>query len=81
MKFENSAIVMTDAETGKPYARQLTPWELNMVLAQLQALDGGALNARQVAPFILRDHNISEDEARRIIEDRGNNKPAAPEVE
>jgi len=81
MRFENSAIVMTDAETGIPYARQLTPWELNMVLAQLQALDGGALNARQVAPFILRDHKISEDEARSIIEKRENDTLAAPEVE
>lgn len=81
MKFENSAIVMTDAETGKPYARQLTQWELNMVLAQLQALDGGALKARQVAPFILRDHNLSEEEALSIIEKRESDTAAAPEVE
>lgn len=33
------------------------------------------------APFILRDHNISEDEARSIIENRGTATAAAPEVE
>jgi hypothetical protein len=68
MKFENGAVVMTDTDTGKPYARVLSAWELNLVLSQLQALDGETLNAREVVPFILRTPNVSEEKARRIAE-------------
>lgn len=68
MKFENAAIVMTDTDTGKPYARQLSAWELNLVLSQLQALDGGALKAREIAPFVMRTPGVTEDEARQLIE-------------
>lgn len=68
MKFINGAVVMTDIETGKPYSRFLSPMELNLVLGQLQALDGGTLNAREVAPFIIRTPGVTEDEARELIE-------------
>lgn len=68
MKFENGAVVMTDTDTGKPYARSLSAWELNLVLSQLQALDGETLKAREVVPFILRTPNVSEVKARRIAE-------------
>lgn len=68
MKFENGAVVMTDTDTGKPYARVLSAWELNLVLSQLQALDGETLKAREVVPFILRTPNVSEAKARRIAE-------------
>lgn len=70
MKFEHGAVVMTDSETGKPYARFLSPMELNLVLGQLQALDGGALNAREVAPFIMRTTGVSQGDAERIAEKR-----------
>lgn len=66
MKFENAAIVMTDTDTGKPYARPLSQWELNLVLSQLQALDGGALKAREIAPFVMRTPGISQADAERI---------------
>lgn len=66
MKFENAAIVMTDTDTGKPYARPLSQWELNLVLSQLQALDGGALKAREIAPFVMRTVGISQEAAERI---------------
>lgn len=66
MKFENAAIVMTDSDTGKPYARPLSAWELNLVLSQLQALDGGALKAREIAPFVMRTVGISQEAAERI---------------
>lgn len=66
MKFENAAIVMTDTDTGKPYARPLSAWELNLVLSQLQALDGGALKAREIAPFVMRTVGISQEAAERI---------------
>lgn len=68
MKPENGAIVMTDSETGKPYARFLSQFELNLVLAQLQALDGGTLNAREIAPFVMRTTGISQAQAERIAQ-------------
>lgn len=68
MKFINGAVVMTDLDTGKPFTRVLSPWELNLVLGQLQALDGGTLNAREIAPFIMRSPGVTEDEARELIE-------------
>lgn len=68
MKLENGAIVMTDSETGKPYARFLSQFELNLVLAQLQALDGGTLNAREIAPFVMRTTGISQAAAERIAQ-------------
>lgn len=68
MKFENGAVVMTDTDTGKPYARVLTAWELNLVLSQLQALDGETLNAREIAPFVLRTTGVSQADAERIAE-------------
>jgi len=68
MKFENAAIVMTDTDTGKPYARQLSAWELNLVLSQLQALDGGALKAREIAPFVMRTTGVSQADAERIAQ-------------
>lgn len=48
------AVVFSDANTGKAYARVLTDFETTLVLAQLQALDDDKLNAREVEPFILR---------------------------
>lgn len=68
MKFENAAIVMTDTDTGKPYARPLSAWELNLVLSQLQALDGGALKAQEIAPFVLHSVGVSPQQAQRIAE-------------
>lgn len=70
MKFTNAAIVMTDAVTGKPYARPLTDFETNLVLAQLQALDDGQLKAREIEPFILRSVGVSEERAREIAENQ-----------
>lgn len=70
MKFSNAVIVMTDAATGKPYARVLSDFETNLVLAQLQALDDGALKAQEIAPFILRGANVSEERAREIVENQ-----------
>ena len=55
IKPENAAVVFTDANTGKAYARVLNEWETQLVLGQLQAIDdAGGLNAREVEPFILR---------------------------
>lgn len=68
MKFENAAIVMTDTDTGKPYARPLSAWELNLVLSQLQALDGGALKAREIAPFVMRTPGIRQADAEHIAQ-------------
>lgn len=48
------AVVFSDGNTGKAYARVLTDFETTLVLAQLQALDDDKLNAREVEPFILR---------------------------
>ena len=45
------AVVFSDANTGKAYARVLTDFETTLVLAQLQAFDA---NAREVEPFMLR---------------------------
>ena len=55
IKPENVAIVFTDGNTGKAYARTLQPWEATLVLGQLQAIDDvGALKAIEVEPFMLR---------------------------
>lgn len=54
IKPESVAVVFSDANTGKAYARVLTDFETTLVLAQLQALDDDKLNAREVEPFILR---------------------------
>jgi len=54
IKPESVAVVFSDANTGKAYARVLTDFETRLVLAQLQALDDDKLNAREVEPFILR---------------------------
>lgn len=54
IKPESVAVVFSDANTGKAYARVLTDFETTLVLAQLQALDDYKLNAREVEPFILR---------------------------
>lgn len=51
IKPESVAVVFSDANTGKAYARVLTDFETTLVLAQLQALDA---NVREVEPFILR---------------------------
>jgi hypothetical protein len=59
---------MTDTDTGKPYARVLSAWELNLVLSQLQALDGETLNAREIAPFVIRTPGVSQANAERIAE-------------
>lgn len=67
MKFINGAIVMTDEATGKPYARAFTASELNLVLAIVQGFDEGALRAQEIAPFILRGVNVSEERARQIV--------------
>jgi len=77
MKFENAAIVMTDSDTGKPYARPLSAWELNLVLSQLQALDGGALKAREIAPFVLHSVGVSPQQAQRIAEKQAGLQQAA----
>jgi len=77
MKFENAAIVMTDTDTGKPYARPLSAWELNLVLSQLQALDGGALKAREIAPFVLHSVGVSPQQAQRIAEKQAGLQQAA----
>ena len=68
MKFSQAVIIVTDEDTGKPYARQLSAWEINLELSQLQALDGGALKAVEVAPFILRGASVSEERAQRILQ-------------
>lgn len=54
IKPESVAVVFSDANTGKAYARVLTDFETTLILAQLQALDDDKLNAREVEPFILR---------------------------
>lgn len=54
IKPESVAVVFSDANTGKAYARVLTDFEATLVLAQLQALDDDKLNAWEVEPFILR---------------------------
>lgn len=54
IKPESVAVVFSDANTGKAYARVLTDFETTLVLAQLQALDDDKLNAQEVEPFILR---------------------------
>lgn len=54
IKPESVAVVFSDANTGKAYARVLTNFETTLILAQLQALDDDKLNAREVEPFILR---------------------------
>lgn len=54
IKPESVAVVFSDANTGKAYARVLTDFETTLVLAQLQALDDDKLNAWEVEPFILR---------------------------
>lgn len=77
MKFENAAIVMTDTDTGKPYARPLSAWELNLVLSQLQALDGGALKAQEIAPFVLHSVGVSPQQAQRIAEKQAGLQQAA----
>lgn len=54
IKPESVAVVFSDANTGKAYARVLTDFEATLVLAQLQVLDDDKLNVREVEPFILR---------------------------
>lgn len=51
IKPESVAVVFSDANTGKAYARVLTDFETTLVLAQLQALDA---KVREVEPFIPR---------------------------
>lgn len=68
MKFINPVLLVSDEATGKAYARQLSPWEQNLVLQQLQALDGGALKMTEIAPVIIRGVNVSEERARHIVE-------------
>lgn len=68
MKFINPVLLVSDEATGKAYARQLSPWEQNLVLQQLQALDGGALKMTEIAPVIVRGVNVSEERARQIVE-------------
>lgn len=68
MKFINPVLLVSDEATGKAYARQLSPWEQNLVLQQLQALDGGALKMTEIAPVIVRGVNVSEERARHIVE-------------
>ncbi len=70
MKFINPVLLVSDEATGKAYARQLSPWEQNLVLQQLQALDGGALKMTEIAPVIVRGVNVSEERARQIVEKR-----------
>lgn len=67
MKFINGAIVMTNAEEGKPFGIMLSAAELNLVLAVVQGLHDGKLRAQEIAPFILRGVNVSEERARQII--------------
>lgn len=50
----NTVAVVFQDNDGKARARMLTVWEANLVLGQLQALDGGTLHAREVTPFELR---------------------------
>ena len=54
IKLESVAVVFSDANTGKAYARLLTDFETSLVLAQLRALDDDKLNAWEVEPFVLR---------------------------
>lgn len=67
MNIENATVVFSDADTGKAYARQMTVWEANLVMGQLQALDDGPLKAIEVAPFILRSPGVSEERAQQIV--------------
>lgn len=70
MKFKNGVVILEDEANGKAYARQLNGWEQNLVLAQLQALDGGALKVVEIAPIIVRGANVSEARARQIMAER-----------
>lgn len=70
MKFANPVLLLTDAVTGKAYARPLDQWEQNLVLQQLQALDGGALKLTEIAPCIIRGVNVSEERAQVLLRDQ-----------
>lgn len=70
MKFANPVLLLTDADTGKAYARPLNQWEQNLVLQQLQALDGGALKLTEIAPCIIRGVNVSEERAQVLLCDQ-----------
>lgn len=70
IKPENVVLVFTDGNTGKPYARQLSAWESRLVMAQMAALDGDELKAVEIAPFIMRSADLSEEEAQRIAEEQ-----------
>jgi len=75
----NVVLLFQDSDTGKAYCRTLSQWEVNLVLAQLQALDGDALKAIEIEPVIIRGAGVSEEKAKRILEKKSSLHLAARE--
>lgn len=67
MKLENVVILMSDAVTGIAYARELSPFEVNLIVRQLQALDNGELKLIEVEPVIIRSKGMSDERAAQLL--------------
>lgn len=68
MNIDNAVLIFTDGKTGHAYARQLNQWETNLVLAQLQALDDGAVKATRIEPVLIRSAGMTEERAQEVAE-------------